>query len=310
MKVQPRMLMKSAILFILGAVLFSLPIYGQSLIQTKEVKTLYSNGRDVFTVCVSGCQTVFKDDKEYHWYTEFSKIKSTKGGSGGNLLHGNYKFYDEEGNLRVDKGYYMGLLDGSSKSWDSLGNIVSQSKYVRGENVYLKFKNEKGFWIEFNGPMFKEGTVRKVYNTHNVLISEEVGLTDLRQHVKLYYERSGKLEREFSSSMFDREECYGRYITYYENGKVEVEGQFNDVKYTSIRVGTWKWYNEDGSFDASETYKAEIEKWSNGEMKSAGGYILDSKTNTWLRNGEWKWYSEEGQRLLTKTYRFGEEINE
>jgi antitoxin component YwqK of YwqJK toxin-antitoxin module len=134
---------------------------GQTSIQTKEVKIPYTNGYEIFRICISGCAVSFGDKQEYFWYTEFSKIKSTKGGSGGNLLHGNYKFYDEHGNLRQDKSYYLGLPDGSEKNWDSLGNITSQTKYNKGKIVYWKFQNDEKNWIELIGQIFQEGTIKK-----------------------------------------------------------------------------------------------------------------------------------------------------
>lgn len=187
-------------IIILSLSLLTIQSYEQSPIQTKEIKIPYTNGYEVFNICSSGCSTTFDDKKEYFWYNEFSKIKSTKGGSGGSLLHGNYKFYDENGNLRQDKYYYLGLSDGSEKTWDSLGNITSQYKYSKGDIIYMKFQNEEKYWIEFNGPMFKEGTVRKVYTQFNSLISEETMLANFKQRIKTYYEYSGKVKEQFTTS--------------------------------------------------------------------------------------------------------------
>ncbi len=282
-------------IFILLISLITFHVYGQSSIQTKEIKIPYTNGYEVFKICSSGCSTTFDDKKEYYWYTEFSKVKSTKGGSGGSLLHGNYKFYDEYGNLRQDKNYYLGLSDGSEKNWDSVGNIISQYKYSKGDIIYMKYQNEEKYWIEFNGPMFKEGTVRKVYTQNNSLVQEETMLADFKQKIKTYYEYSEKLKEEFTTSGIGRGYLMGKFSSYYENGKIEVEGQFYDEEYLNIRVGTWKWYNSDGTLDATQNYKAEVVKWPNGELKLAGGYILNSETNEWLKDGEWRWYDEDGK---------------
>ena len=292
-------------------ILLAAQLYGQAVIQTKEIKITYSNGYEVFKVCTSNVQTIFNDKKEYFWYTEYSKIKSTKGGSGGNLLHGNYKFYDENGNLRYDKNYYLGLRDGSEKHWDSSGNIVSQAKYLKGDLVYTKFQNEEKYWIEFIGPMFKEGTIRKVYTRYNGLISEEIMLPNWRQHVKIFYEYSGKLEEEYTAGGIDKERLLGKFSTFYENGKTKIEGQFDIGKYTyNIRVGTWKWFKSDGTLEATADYKVHIEQWSNGAMKIAGGYILDPNTNTWEKTGEWRWYDEDGKSQTSKKYTMGTETED
>lgn len=295
---------------ILTLFLLTIVSYGQTAIQTKEIKIQYTNGNEIFKICTSGCPTSFDDKKEYFWYTEFSNIKSTKGGSGGSLLHGNYKFYDENGNLRQDKNYYLGLPDGSEKNWDSLGNIKSQTKYSKGVIIYWKFQNEEKYWIEFNGQMLKEGTIRKVYTQYNSLISEETMLPKFRQHIKTFYEYSGKLKEDYTTSGIGRDYLAGKYTSYFENGKVEVDGQYYNGEYTNIKVGTWKWYKSDGTLDATEIYKVEVEKWDNGEIKVAGGYIFDSEKNTWLKIGEWRWYTEEGKFQSSKKYKWGVEITE
>lgn len=43
----------------------------------------------------------------------------------------------------------------------------------------------------------------------------------------------------------------GRYIEGFENGNLKVAGAMNKTK----RIGLWKWYNEDGSFNAEFDYK-------------------------------------------------------
>ncbi len=127
--------------------------FGQTCKQ-EEVKIIYKNGFEVFNICKSNPSITFDDNKEYYWYTEFSKIKSTEGGSGGNLLNGNFKFYDDYENFRIDKNYTLGLEDGNDVHWDSSGNITFKNIYNKGKIVYQKFLNDEKYWIEFNGPMF------------------------------------------------------------------------------------------------------------------------------------------------------------
>lgn len=175
---------------------------------------------------------------------------------GGNLLNGNYKFYDEDGNLRVDKNFLLGLEDGNDVSWDSLGNITAKTTYTKGDIIYWKFLNEENYWIEFNGPMFSEGTIRKVYTKYGTLISEEKMLADFKQHVKIYYEYpTGQLKEEYTTTGLGGDYISGKYTSYYTNGKIEVDGQFYEGKYTNIRIGTWKWYNKMGLWIQKATIK-------------------------------------------------------
>ena len=130
---------KTITLFLI--VLFNQNTIGQTC-QQDEIKIRYTNGFEIFNICKSNPQITFEESREYYWYTEFSKIKSTKGGCGGQLLHGNYKFYDEDGNLMIDQNYVFGLEHGDGKKWDNEGNIVQITKHDRGEYIYWKFKED------------------------------------------------------------------------------------------------------------------------------------------------------------------------
>ncbi len=289
--------------------LFAIFLYGQTC-QNEEIKIRYTNGFEVFNVCKSNPILSFDEKKEYYWYTEFSKIKSTKGGCGGNLLNGDYKFYDENGNLRIEKAYLLGLKDGNDIRWDSLGNITRKEIYKKGEIIYEKFLNEENYWIEFNGPIFAEGTIRKVYTKNGTLVSEEKYLSDFKKHVKVYYEYpSVQLKEEYTSGLFG-DDMYGKYTAYYKNGKIEVDGQFHEDANTSIRIGTWKWYNEAGTLDYENNYKAVVLQWENGEKKLTGGYLFDTDTEKWIKIGEWTWFDEAGKLIEKKKYRWGVEESE
>ena len=81
-----------------------------------ELKTIeYNNGREIFNIYKINPNISFNEKLDYYWYNEFSKIKSTKGSSGGNLLHGKYQFFDEKGNLINESNYKSGLKDGRDR---------------------------------------------------------------------------------------------------------------------------------------------------------------------------------------------------
>ena len=280
----------------------------QSIVN-KQITIPYTNGKEVFSVCATHCATSFVEKDKYYWYTPFSKIKSTNGGAGGDLLHGNYKFYDQEGNLRQDRNFFLGRLDGSEKTWDSLGSITSQLRYVKGQVVYWKFKNDEGYTVEHIGPMLHPGSIKRAYSKYNALLSERTYLPDFKSHVKLFYEDAkSTLKEEYTTDGFSDDYMIGKYTSYFENGKVKVEGQFYNGKLTNIKVGTWKWFNADGTLNASEQYKEHIELWPNGEKKAVGMYYLLEETKTWVKDGSWRWYTEEGKWQASKEYKLGEEV--
>ena len=110
--------------FLHSFIIFVLILTGISYAQTK---TKQPSGKNIDSPAKSALVTIsktidYKDSSEYYWYNEYSGVKSTKGGSGGNLLHGKYQRYDENGNLKVEANYYLGLEDGLRRTWDEEGN--------------------------------------------------------------------------------------------------------------------------------------------------------------------------------------------
>lgn len=282
--------------------------YSQTTIKTKEVKINYTNGYEIFNVCVNNPQINYNKNNEYYWYNKFSGVKSTKGGNGGNLLHGIYKFFDEQGNLRHEENYNLGLKHGNYTKWDSLGDIVTIGKYNKGITVYWKFKDED-CWIEWIGQPLFEGSVKKVYNNFNEIRYIETYLPQFRVHCKKYYESTHKQKEEFTKNWLHKgkDEFYGKYLEYYENGKIYFDGQYSVVA-ANIAVGDWKFYTTEGKINVIETYKEEIKRWKNNKLKLTGGYILDREKNSWLKTGEWTWYNEDGTIQFTKKYKMGEEL--
>ena len=99
-------------------------------------------------------------------------------------------------------------------------------------------------------------------------------------------------------------------IEYFENGKVQTIGQFYDGDFTNIKVGTWQYFNSDGTLNATEQHKVSIEKWGNGKLKIAGGYIYDADKAMWLKTGEWRPYTEDGIPQAVKKFQRGIEVTE
>ncbi len=292
--------------------IFSIAIsYGQVPVTTKEIVIDYTNGREIFEICTTGCKINFEDSKTYHWYTEFSKIKTSEGGSGGDLLHGNYKFFDKNRNLRVEKNYVLGLLNGVHKAWDSTGNLILHIKYNMGNHNYFKIFNpeDEGYWIEWIGQMLAEGSKKRIYNQFNKLSSEGTVLSNGQLYRKVFFENSGKISQEYTLSSWGKEEFLkGRFTSFYENGLHKVEGQFYDGDYTNIKVGVWRFFNPDGTLKAVEKFKSGVEFWDNGKYKIKGGYIFDDVDNTWKKNGEWIWYKEDGFIESEKKYDWDIEV--
>ena len=282
--------------------------YGQKY-QTKEIKITHSNGIDVFNICVTNPSINFDEKKVYYWYSEISgslEIKNTEGGCGGNLLHGKERFYNNQGNLILERTYNLGLLNGESKYWDSTsGSLLGIYKNVNGNLTYRKIKIEGG-WFEDNGLDFNEGYTRRYYDELNNLTKESI-FKDYNLFTKEFYKNNKKIKYQYSTP-FWCDSCFlGKYISFYENGNKEVEGQYSD-SLTNIKVGVWKWYKESGAFDGQETYKEEIQRWSNGKWKVTGGYYFATDSKKWLKIGKWDYYDENGKFLYSKIFDFDIEV--
>jgi antitoxin component YwqK of YwqJK toxin-antitoxin module len=250
--------------------------FGQSYL-TKEVKITYSNGIDVINVCVTNPQIDFNETKNYFWYYNISgssEIKNTEGGCGGNLLHGKERFFDKEGNLLSERNYHLGLLDGESKYWDSTGKLKEIYRHASGELKYKKIKVQGGWFEEIGGlHYFLEGYTQKNFDEIGNLISELVFKGD-NYIRKDYYQYSNKIKLEYSTSYWCDTCKKGKYVSYYENGNKQVEGQFDD-SLENIKVGIWKSYKETGEIKTQESYKSKLQRWPNGKWKVTGGYLFD-----------------------------------
>lgn len=254
-----------------------------------ENKTLrYSDGQEVFDICKSNPNLNYDDKLDYFWYNKYSGISSTKGGAGGQLLHGKYQMFDSKGKLKKEAHFSLGLQHGLSRSWDEEGNIIETYKYDKGLCNYMKFFNDEGFIIEWTGVMFQKGSIKKVYTKYDVLLQESTFIDQFKSNVKEYYESYGTsiLKAEYTSGVGNF--YYGSYKSYFKNGQLEVEGEFIE----NLRTGDWKYYNIDGSIKGTVQYRIFKEKYPNGNLKIQGSQYLDKETNTWIKDGRWLYYEE------------------
>lgn len=277
---------------------------------TEPVTLRYSNGHEVFNVCRDDPNMTFEDDKEYYWYTEFSKIKSTKGGAGGQLLHGEYKFFDAQGNLIKNQNFKLGLEHGKGKVWDEKGNIIEISEKQEGEYLYWKYKTEDGEqWQEHIGKWFEEGYTIRYMDKWGNLNKEEIFIPGGKGLTRIYFEGTEQIDVECQTALFGTLMQSGLFKDFHRNGKLSVEGELGEGEFTEIQVGTWNFYNEDGSLKAAYEFKGHIERFDNGNKKEVGAVYYDSDSDDWLRHGKWKIYNLEGRRIETKEYEYGRPIN-
>lgn len=269
---------------------------GQKILQ-------YSNGQEIFKIC-HGCEPInYADEKEYYWYLPNLGIQQSLGSSRGELLNGDYKFYDHEKNLLIQANYKNGLQNGDYLIWNKNGQVIEKIKYNFGEIDEAWFKNDDGSSVEWLGGIFSIGSIRNIYSSKGNLLQKFEIDNEFKFHHKIFYNNGGQLETEFVKGI--GEFYYGEYKKYYRDGSLRFIGNFVD----NIRAGIWGWYNESGKLIKIEEYKVYTESYSNGNIKLKGGLFYDPDRKEWIRDKQWVFYNIDGTVTTYKSYINGIEIN-
>lgn len=88
-----------------------------------------------------------KPARTYYWYSN-NDIKKTDGGFDGRLLHGEYKSFYRDMNLKEQGSFVNGLKEGNWITWFHNGKIQERLHYKKGLlNGYYEHYNEDGKMI-------------------------------------------------------------------------------------------------------------------------------------------------------------------
>jgi len=284
--------------------LFSIQSNNQSYAQNcniKEVIINYSDGKEICHVCTTEMDLSYDSDLKYFWYTEFSGIKSTKGGVGGYVLNGQSNYYNKEGSLMTQDNFYYGLLHGMQKKWDDQGELVAETTYAYGELKKEKYRLESG-WREETGKFFQKGYLLKFFNEKNKTTEEKYWMEDFMIRDRHFNPENGNLTHETTSLGVMSEQLVGKHLEFYDNGKPKVKGQYLD-EYCgfSIMVGVWEFYANDGTLK-TYNYKPETANHPNGNKKIRGEWFFLEDENKWIKSGIWRWYDEEEKLEREENY--------
>jgi antitoxin component YwqK of YwqJK toxin-antitoxin module len=247
-----------------------------------------------------------------------SDIENINRMDGSGLKQGVWKYFYENGKVKLEGEYKNGVEHGYFKEYTEDGNLVLTSKYIDGvlqedvsELVKLDIKRE--YYSNGNVKIvasYKDDVpegVRREYNEDGTIaegfifskgivvgegIIDEEGIRD--GDWKEFY-RSGQLK---SIGKYDKGKRIGEWKFYHPNGKIEQIGSYSaDGK----EEGTWSWYFATGELLREETYYMgmidgySIEYDEYGVVIAEGEYIED------YREGEWKFqygdHKEEGEYL-------------
>ena len=197
------------------------------------------------------------------------------------------------------------------------------NKQITINQKVVKYKVEGGY-VEHIGEMLKDGWIKNSYDEQNRLESKQETYTDSNDKIKvlktkttMYNTITGKIKYIKNTHPIFEDEYIGEYKSYYDNGNLKIEGDYYDffkngfkVYFGGIRIGTWKWYLENGEADGEENYKVNIEYWENGTLKVIYGLYLDT-TNTWIKHGAYYEFNKnESVPKVMKKYKYGELIEQ
>lgn len=304
--------MNKLILIFLILISFNEFSYSQTKIVTEEKTFDYKEGREVFNICKVNPSFTFKDSSDYYWFNEYSGIKNTKGGCGGQLLHGKYQRFNENGTLIEETNYYMGLEDGLSRTWGDNGEIKETYKYKKGVLIYAKFKSDDGYIIEWIGELFKKGSIKNTFTSSGKLIETSTFIGPFFSHTKLYFEDTynQQIQAEFTAGI-SGDFFYDSYKSYFKNGKIKVSGKYshyNKAEGMGFKDSIWTFYDENGGIVETLKYKIFKENYPNGNIKSKGSKYFNNNTSEWIKDGYWLLNKEDGTLDTIEEYEYGKQI--
>jgi len=144
----------------------------------------------------------------------------------GGKEHGEWKFFYENGNLRMIVNFKDGKTHGEWKYFHENGNLRSVGNYIDDK--------QQGEWKYF-------------HENKNLETVENYKDDKLQGEWKSFYE-NGNLERVGN---YIDDKLHGEWKFFYENGNLKAVGNLIDDK----RHGEWKFFYKNGNLDAVQNFK-------------------------------------------------------
>jgi antitoxin component YwqK of YwqJK toxin-antitoxin module len=194
----------------------------------------------------------------YHDYLQTKKNEVYTAEPNTLSKQGSYKRYDELGTLieeatyknnnlnGVRKIYYdASLANSHSKPTDYYGKLFAVENYVNGvlEGTSKEYQYLKGQQALLKDIVYKNGKEDKLVEYHmesSIIASYEIDNGDCYSNFK-----SGAKESVYKRVNGN---IHGKYVKYFENGKVASEGEYNN----GSKTGVWKNYFENGALKSEE----------------------------------------------------------
>jgi antitoxin component YwqK of YwqJK toxin-antitoxin module len=184
---------------------------------------------------------------------------------------GLWKFFHENGLVRLEGTYRNDLEHGYFKEYDEDGKLIATAKWVDGEKQKNAIELVR---LTVDKEYYPDGSVKTVQSYRN----------GVPQGVRREYAEEGTITAGY---VFDKGKIVGEGITgedgvrngewklYFNTGELKAEGKYVD----GIKVGKWTYYHK------------------NGKVEQTGVYDKQGRPR-----GEWVWYYPSGNILREEAY--------
>lgn len=236
------------------------------------------------------------------------------------LKQGRWKYFYEDGKLKVEGIYRDDKKNGYFKEYDEKGMLIDIAKYVNDirqeetpELVKLDVKTDYYLSgkpktvVSYKGEV-PEG-IRRDYDTAGQVIASYIynngkivgeGIIDdegVKDGIWKEYFEEGQLRAE---GLYDKGKRIGKWRFYHQNNSIEQEGNYNNE---GNPEGAWKWYFANGKVLREESFRNGLNDGLYTEYDSIGKVIVQGEYVDGLEEGFWKY--EYGDSREEGTYRGG-----
>lgn len=188
-----------------------------------------------------------------------------------NRKQGLWKFFHENGNVKLEGRYSNDLRDGYFKDYDINGKLLTTTKWVAGEEQEAPAELVR---LEVVRDYFPNGKVMAMQTFRN----------GVPEGVRRDYDEEGNIVSG----------------AFYKDGKRVAEGI---TKADGVRNGDWKEYYTDGALKAEGKYDngLKVGEWkyyhTNGKLEQTGNYNAKGQLT-----GDWFWYYPSGNIRREETF--------
>jgi len=216
------------------------------------------------------------DDEEEYFEFNKKRIFNYKGIPFNGVIYSNF----ENGNLGWSKTYKEGKKSGPYRDYFENGKLRTEENNLEGE---------------------KHGRIREYWENGRLKLEMFYTNGSKNGPVRHYYE-NGKISSEY---VYKDGVQNGETKGYHYNGNIHYIGNYGNEDSTDLgtyRIGTWKWYYENGKDSLVINHRNRGDKYGTSYYPN-GMKQVEYQYENGYRSGIWTWYFENGEIKSMEDYR-------